>query len=79
MKTFENRESLAAALRILIENWCERRCLHALHHILGPYLGFTGLTDSWAELLIGMQNVRAFATSELNATELEELNSLIFG
>jgi hypothetical protein len=27
-------------VRALIDVWCERRALKALHYVLGPYLGF---------------------------------------
>ena len=77
MKTFDSNDSFFAALRILIEKWCDRRCLKALQNILGAYLAFNGLTDSWADLHIALQNVRASARTELNAEELEALEGLI--
>jgi hypothetical protein len=77
MQTFDSNESFLVALRVLIDTWCDRRCLKALNNVLGAYLAFDGLTDSWADLSVALQNVRAFARTELSAQEIEELNGLI--
>ena len=77
MAIFNSNEEFFNALRTLIDKWCDRRCLKALQRILGAYLAFNGLTDAWGELHIALQNVRAFARSELKADELKELDDLI--
>jgi len=66
-----------SVLRSLIEKWCDRRCLKALYRILGAYLGFNGLTDSWVDLRTALQDVRAFARTELMADELKDVDELI--
>jgi len=50
-----------AALRSLIDTWCDRRCLKALSRILPAYMGFNGLTEGWGDLYDALRNVRAFA------------------
>lgn len=77
MTTFGSNDAFFAALLTLVERWCDRRCLKALSHILGPYLAFNGLTDGWVDLRVALQDVRALARTELLADELEELNDLI--
>jgi hypothetical protein len=77
MATFNSNEEFFSALRTLIEKWCDRRCLKALHSILGAYLAFNGLIDGWGELHIALQDVRAFARTELQADEPERLDDLI--
>jgi hypothetical protein len=77
MTTIESNDAFFAVLRSLIERWCDRRCLKALHYVLGPYLAFAGLTDSWGDLHVALQNVRALAKIELTADELELVDDLI--
>ena len=73
----DSNHEFFAALRALIEKWCDRRCLKALYRILGAYLSFNGLTDSWGELRAALQDVRAFARTELTPDELREVDDLI--
>ena len=77
MPTLKSNDEFFALLRSLIDEWCDRRCLKALHYILGPYLGFNGLTDAWGDLRVALQNVRALAKTELKTAELEEVDDLI--
>ena len=77
MSPFKDNDAFFAALRLLIEKWCNRRCLKALHYIRGSYLAFNGMTDGWGELLVSFRNVRTFAKDELQPSELEELDVLI--
>jgi len=76
MATFANNDEFFDALRRLIEAWCDRRCLRALHGVLGGYIAFNGLNDGWADLRDGLRNVRAFARDELSDNEMEVLNDL---
>lgn len=52
-----------------MEAWCDRRCLRALRAILRGYPLTSPLTDGWGELLIALQDVRAFARDELTDAE----------
>ena len=45
--------------------WCDRRCLKALGWILRGYPVTSPLGDGWGDLLVALQNVRAFAQTEL--------------
>jgi hypothetical protein len=72
-----SNEEFFGVLRALIEKWCDRRCLKALYRILGGYLGFNGLTDSWGDLRTALQDVRAFARNELTPDELKDVDDLI--
>ena len=72
-----NSAEFFAALRNLIEAWCDRRCLKALNHVLPAYLSFNGLTDGWNRLYDALRNVRTFAQDELTAGELDTVSILI--
>ena len=73
----ENNEQLFASIQKLVEAWCDRHCLGALRRILPGYPLTSPLTDGWGELLIALQNVRAFARNELTADEQEMLEECI--
>ena len=73
----ENNEQLFASIQKLVEAWCDRHCLGALRRILPGYPLTSPLTDGWGELLIALQNVRAFARNELTADEQEVLEECI--
>jgi hypothetical protein len=73
----ENNEQLFASIQKLVEAWCDRHCLGALRRILPGYPLTSPLTDGWGELLIALQNVRAFARNELTDDEQEVLEECI--
>ncbi len=73
----DSNEEFLGTLRALIEKWCDRRCFKALYRTLGPCLSFNGLTDGWSELHTALQDVRAFARTELTADELKDFDDLI--
>ena len=73
----ENNEQLFASIQKLVGAWCDRHCLGALRRILPGYPLTSPLTDGWGELLIALQNVRAFARNELTADEQEVLEECI--
>jgi len=73
----ENNEQLFASIQKLVEAWCDRHCLGALRRILPGYPLVSPLGDGWGELLIALQNVRAFARQELTADEQEMLEECI--
>jgi hypothetical protein len=73
----ENNKELFDVLRSLVEAWCDRRCLGALRRILQAYPMPSPLTDSWDELAIALEDVRAFARSELTDSELQSVNEAI--
>lgn len=73
-------QSAANTLEIvnaLVDAWCERRCLLALHHILQGYPLHNSLTDGWADLLRALEDVRAFASEQLTEEENQLVNELI--
>jgi hypothetical protein len=72
-----SNEDFFKILRSLIEKWCDRRCLRALHRILGAYLGFNGMTEEWGELRTALNDVRTLAKNELTADELKVMVELI--
>ena len=66
-----NTDRLFTSIQNLVEGWCDRGCLKALRSILRGYPLSSPFTDGWGDLLIALQDVRAFARSEL--TEAEQL------
>jgi hypothetical protein len=71
-------EEFLETINKLIEAWCDRRCLSALRAILAGWpMGMPPLTDSWHELLIALQNVRAFARGETTDEEKRLLDECI--
>ena len=74
---FRDNEEFFAALRGLIDAWCDRRCLRELATVLPGYLALNGLTDGWAALYEALKNVRAFSRERLPAAELDLVNQLI--
>lgn len=73
----DNDHQLFATIQKLIDAWCDRRCLHALRAILRGYPLISPLTDGWGELLIALQNVRAFARNETTEAERATLEECI--
>ena len=71
------RDELTTQLDRLIDAWCERRCLKALSTVLGPHLGFNGLTDGWADLRDALKTVRALHRADLTQHELELVSDLV--
>ena len=51
MEAIDSNAVFFARLRSLIDSWCDRRALRPLASVLGPYLAFDGLTDSWGQIL----------------------------
>ena len=74
----QSNEELFANLRTLVEAWCDRRCFNALRRILPAYpMPANALTDNWAELAIALEEVRAFARTEITDSELQAINESI--
>jgi hypothetical protein len=73
----EDNEQLFASIQKLVEAWCDRRCLRALRNILRGYPLVSPLGDGWGELLIALQDARAFARDELTAEEFRVLEDCI--
>ena len=74
---FRDNAEFLSALRVLIEGWCDRRCLGELSIILPGYLGLNGLTDGWVGPYEALKNVRALSRDRLPQEELELINQLI--
>jgi hypothetical protein len=73
----EDNKQLFSNIQRLIEAWCDRRCLRALRYILRGYPLVSPLGDGWGELLVALQDVRAFASDELTAGEFKVLEDCI--
>jgi len=73
----EDNKQLFSSLQQLVEAWCDRRSLRALRNILRGYPLVSPLGDGWGELLIALQDVRAFARDELTAEEFRVLEDCI--
>lgn len=63
--------------RRLVEAWCDRRCLRALHHVLAAWPRVNPLTDGWGDFLGALKNVRVFARDELTPAEAATVDDLI--
>jgi len=73
----ENNSQFFSVLQSLVNVWCDRRCLSALRRILAAYPMLSGLTDEWGELVIALENVRAFAREQITESELQSVNEAI--
>jgi len=71
------KADLFATLQGLVDAWCDRRCLKALRAVLRGYPLSSPLTDGWGELLLALQDVRAFARDEITASERAEVNACV--
>ena len=79
MDEIASSDEFFRTLRLLIDAWCDRRCLRALSYILPAYLAFDGLTNGWADLYVALGNVRLFASEEITEAELDVVVALISG
>jgi hypothetical protein len=68
---------LFGTLQALVESWCDRRCLKALRAVLRGYPLSSPFTDGWGELLLALQDVRAFARNELTDGERATVDDCI--
>lgn len=74
---FENTEALLGAARVLIDRWCDRRQLGALHMMLGGYLALNGLTDGWGRFYDALRNIRAMHGPGLPVEDQALLRDLV--
>lgn len=77
MTRYADNGEFLAALRRLIDGWCDRRCFKALSQVLPGFLAFNGMTDGWAELQQALVKVRGLARGELSDDEMETVTGLI--
>ena len=70
-------DSILQTVRSLFEAWCDRRCVRALRALLHGFPLTSPLTDGWSELLTALQDVRAFARSEITEPERATLETCI--
>jgi hypothetical protein len=61
----------------MVEAWCDRRAYRPLSILLRPWLGLTGLSDSWHDLRQALRHVRAMAKDDLTDSERGLLNQAI--
>jgi len=73
----DTQEQLFQTLQNLVDAWCDRRALKALRHVLRGYPLSNSLTDGWADLMIALKNVRAFAREEVTPEELKLVDDCI--
>lgn len=76
---FGSNEDYLAALRALIERWCDERKLAALSRILPGYLALNGLTDGWANLYESPKATRAVGHEAFSPADWDTLNDLVRG
>ena len=74
---FESTEDFLAALRTLIERWCDERRLAALARLLPGYLSLNGMTDGWATLHDAPKSTRALGHDGFSHADWDLLNELI--
>jgi hypothetical protein len=77
MSDFRSNDEFFAALRLLIEKWCDERRLAPLSKILPSYIGFNGLGDGWHEILKSLKAVRGLGYEAFSQADWNELNDLI--
>ena len=77
MKDIADNAEFFAILRRLIDAWCERRALRPLAVVLGPYLAFDGMTDTWGNLLNALKLVSARYHMDISESELDSVKDLI--
>jgi hypothetical protein len=77
MRSITSNAEFFAALKQLIDSWCDRRALKPLAKVLGPYLAFNGLTDGWGELLNALNSIRTSCPHDLSKSQTEVLGELI--
>jgi hypothetical protein len=73
----QSPENILESVKVLVDVWCDRRCLSALRFILHGYPLSSPLTDGWAELLKALEDVRVFAKGEITEEETQTINQLI--
>jgi hypothetical protein len=74
---FTDNADLFNAIQTLVEGWCDRRCLTALSRILRGYPLTSPFTDGWGDLLVALQDVRAFAQNELTDADRTAVDECI--
>jgi hypothetical protein len=72
-----NEQELFQTLQKLVEAWCDRRALQALRCILRGYPLVNRLTDGWADLMMALKDVRAFARQEITREEAKSIDECI--
>jgi hypothetical protein len=77
METIDSNAVFFAHLRSLIDSWCDRRALRPLASVLGPYLAFDGLTDSWGRILDALKSIRALWREDATEAEMDAVEKLI--
>jgi hypothetical protein len=77
MKDIADNAEFFAVVRRLIDAWCDRRALRPLSLVLGPYLAFDGLTDSWGNILTALKTISARYQKDISEAELDSVRDLI--
>jgi len=77
MTEFASNAEFLAAIRKLIDEWCDRRSLKPLAFVLPAYLGFNGLGDGWGELRIALNAVRSLGHEAIPPHEFQIVIDLL--
>jgi len=76
MTAFGSNEEFFAALRALIDRWCDQRRLRPLSRLLPGYLAFNGMTDGWGELHTALVSTRSLGPDGFLASDWKILGDL---
>jgi hypothetical protein len=63
--SFQSNQDFMAALRLLLDQWCDQRRHRHLAAVLPSFVAFNGLTDGWAELSSGLKAAVGLGAEEL--------------
>ena len=77
MTAFGSNEEFFAALRALIDRWCDQRRLRPLARLLPGYLAFNGLTDGWSELHAALLSTRSLGPDGFLNSDWKILGDLV--
>lgn len=74
--SFQSNQDFMAALRSLVDQWCDQRRFRHLAAVLPGFVGFNGMTDGWAELRSGLKNAVGLGAEALPDDEWQLLQRL---
>jgi hypothetical protein len=74
--SFQSNQDFMAALKSLVNQWCEQRRYRHLAAVLPSFVAFNGLTDGWAELSSGLKSAIGLGAEGLPDDEWHTLQGL---
>ena len=72
----QSNQDFMAALRLLLDNWCDQRRYRHLAAVLPSFVAFNGLTDGWEELSSGLKTAVGLGAEGVPADEWHTLQGL---